>query len=192
MFTLQNFKRKVYPINSLVPAFFFRAKSNSDLKTQFLHLLLLLYIQMKLDECFFLMGLLFTISCPTTFNLWNMIPENRENFIRQIWIFYPPSHPLMPFYILLHISNMNQTKLGQRNIPFTKEWTTYNCSCWCLLIIKNMRKKLWKETLYTARIHSSERKFGTFVLPSFLPLLLYDNKCDKDCIEMRLTTFQEA
>ena len=41
VFTLQNFKRKVYPINSLVPAFFFRAKSNSDLKTQFLHLLLL-------------------------------------------------------------------------------------------------------------------------------------------------------
>ena len=26
----------------------------------------------------------------------------------------------MPFYILLHISNMNQTKLGQRNKPFTK------------------------------------------------------------------------
>ena len=191
MFTLQNFKRKVYPINSLVPAFFFRAKSNSDLKTQI---------------CIYCFCYIFKWNWMNAFSWWDYcLPYHvRPHLICETWspkiekilsdkFGYSTHRPAqMPFCILLHISNMNQTKLGQRNKPFTKEWTTYNCSCWCLLIIKNMRKKLWKETLYTARIHSSERKFGTFVLPSFLPLLLYDNKCDKDCIEMRLTIFQEA
>ena len=72
MFTLQNFTPKVYPINCLVPAFLFATKPALNLKTQFLHLLLLFCYLSEIRSMFFLlclMGLLFTISCPTTFNL---------------------------------------------------------------------------------------------------------------------------
>jgi hypothetical protein len=47
VFTLQNFTPKVYPINCLVPAFFFAAKPTLNLKTQFLHLLLSLLSEIR-------------------------------------------------------------------------------------------------------------------------------------------------
>ena len=71
VFTLQNFTLKVYPINCLLPAFLFATKSTENLKTQFLHLFLLL-LKSEIRSMFFLvclMGSLFTISCPATFNL---------------------------------------------------------------------------------------------------------------------------
>ena len=133
VFTLQNFTLKVYPINCLLPAFLFATKSTENLKTQFLHLFLLL-LKSEIRSMFFLvclMGSLFTISCPATFNLWNMIPKNRENISQICTSVYLPT---LNTYILFYTWWNRQ---GQRNLHLTKEWTTYICSCWCLDIISN-------------------------------------------------------
>ena len=52
VFTLQNFTLKVYPINCLLPAFLFATKSTENLKTQFLHLFLLL-LKSEIRSMFF-------------------------------------------------------------------------------------------------------------------------------------------
>lgn len=119
VFTLQNFTPKVYPINCLVPAFLFATKPTLNLKTQFLHLLLSLFSKVKLElEMFFLlclMGLLFTRSCSTTFNLWNMTPKNREILAKFGWSAYT----LNTLYFVLYISNIrNEKPRGQRNLEF--------------------------------------------------------------------------
>ena len=118
VFTLQNFTLKVYPINCLLPAFLFATKSTENLKTQFLHLFLLL-LKSEIRSMFFLvclMGSLFTISCPATFNLWNMIPKNREN-ISQICtsVYLPTLNTYILFYTYNETARAKEIYIWQKN-----------------------------------------------------------------------------
>ena len=149
MFTLQNFKRKVYPINSLVPAFFFRAKIQLRSKDTNLHLLLLLCIQMKLDECFSWWDycLPYHVRPHLICETWS--PKNREILAKFGWSTYT----LNTLYFVLYISNISKWNSTRPKKPVIDKRMTYLYLF--VLVPNNYNYHEKKETVKRNAVHRS-------------------------------------